>query len=288
MHKRTKTLLGLASAGVIGAGAVLGGISAANAAPGVQNNEALGLHENGTFLYAFELNDPDDREFIADVELEDEDTKLVGVDFRIQSRQFFGVGDAGGVYNVDSRDGSLTKVGQLSVELDGDQFGVDFNPAANALRIISDTGQNLRQPFAVANPGDPLPATVVDGSLSYGDGPAVGVTAAAYVNNDLSAETATTLLDIDTNLDQVALQVPANAGTLSATGKLGVNPSLVAGFDIMSKARGGRIVSNVGYATLRSSDTAQPDFYKIDLLSGKATKVGDFDRQIADLAVRQP
>ena len=34
------------------------------------------------------------------------------------------------------------------MELEGENFGVDFNPAANALRIVSDTGQNLRQPFA--------------------------------------------------------------------------------------------------------------------------------------------
>ena len=33
---------------------------------------------------------------------------------------------------------------QLTIPLDGTVFGVDFNPAADRLRIISDTGQNLR------------------------------------------------------------------------------------------------------------------------------------------------
>jgi len=35
-----------------------------------------------------------------------------------------------------------TSFSQLTVPLEGSFFGVDFNPAANALRIISDTGQN--------------------------------------------------------------------------------------------------------------------------------------------------
>jgi hypothetical protein len=37
-----------------------------------------------------------------------------------------------------------TLVTRLTVGLDDTRFGIDFNPAANALRIVSDTGQNLR------------------------------------------------------------------------------------------------------------------------------------------------
>jgi hypothetical protein len=45
-----------------------------------------------------------------------------------------------------------------------------------------------------------------------------GVTAAAYTNNDLNGDTATTLFDIDPINDQVAIQAPPNNGTLNPTG----------------------------------------------------------------------
>ena len=82
----------------------------------------------------------------------DGDTRLVGIDYRVQNGKLYGVGDAGGIYTIDRRGyGQATKVSQLTVALQGTNFGVDFNPAANRLRVISDTGQNLRH-----NIDDPL------------------------------------------------------------------------------------------------------------------------------------
>jgi opacity protein-like surface antigen len=72
------------------------------------------------------------------------DQSLVGVDYRIQDRKLYGVGNEGGIYTLSTRTAKATKVSQLSVALAGKRFGVDFNPAANRLRVISDTGQNLR------------------------------------------------------------------------------------------------------------------------------------------------
>ena len=75
----------------------------------------------------------------------------------------------------------------------------------------------------------------------------------------------------------------------ATTGKLGLSSvSSILGFDILSKTSDGRTTSNTGYASLRSTDTSEPNLYKIDLLTGKASKVGDFDKQIADIAVKQP
>ena len=96
---------------------------------------------------------------------------------------------------------------------------MDFNPAADALRIISDTGQNLRHPFA----GRPPFMTQMDLSLNNAGTNALGVTGAAYTNNDLDTNTSTTLYDIDTTLDQVSVQSPPNNGSLVATGKLTVD-----------------------------------------------------------------
>ncbi len=114
-----------------------------------------------------------------------------------------------------------TKRSQVSVALEGSAFGIDFNPTVDRLRIVSDTGQNLR---VNVDSG----AALVDGALSYTAPPATPVTAsdiigAAYTNNDGDASTATTLFDIDAGLDQVAIQAPPNAGGLNATGKLGID-----------------------------------------------------------------
>ncbi|MER6678380.1 DUF4394 domain-containing protein, partial [Streptomyces sp. NPDC000983] len=71
------------------------------------------------------------------------DTVLVGIDFRVQNGKLYGVGEKGGVYTLSSKAKAM-KVSQLTTALQGRHFGVDFNPAANRLRVISDTGQNLR------------------------------------------------------------------------------------------------------------------------------------------------
>jgi hypothetical protein len=213
------------------------------------------------------------------------DSRLVGIDYRVQDNTLYGVGDRGGVYTVRALGARATKVSQLSVALQGTAFGVDFNPAANRLRVISDTGQNLRH-----NLDDPAgtPAagtTAVDGTLTNPPVPpattgatATGVTGAAYTNNDLDATTATTLFDLDTAQDQVSIQSPANAGNLAPTGKTGVDVPRDSGFDIHSSARTG---TDTGYAVSGSR------LFRINLLTGGATSTGSFPqgRQVVDLAV---
>ena len=108
---------------------------------------AIGLTDDGTRLVSFRLNDPSNVRTIGAVGGLAGDTSLVGIDFRVQDGALYGVGDAGGVYRIATASAAATKVGQLSVALAGTDFGVDFNPVANALRVISDTGQNLRHSF---------------------------------------------------------------------------------------------------------------------------------------------
>ena len=221
----------------------------------------------------------------------DGDKKLVGVDFRVQDGKLYGVGDAGGIYTINRQNGRATKVSQLSVALSGTQFGVDFNPAANRLRVVSDTGQNLRH-----NIDDPMGApaagvTAVDGTLTYPATPTVpattatGVSAAAYTNNDLDVNTATTLYDIDVMLDQVVVQSPANAGLLAATGKLTVDASAPAGFDIYSEVRQGVTVDNTALAVLQADGRSR--LLDVDLLTGNAKSLGSFLRgwTVVDVAI---
>jgi hypothetical protein len=193
------------------------------------------------------------------------------------------------LYRIDTTTAQLSPIGQLSTPPDAaaTAFGVDFNPAANALRIVANTGQNLRQSFANLGTATPLAATAVDGTLGYTTaatpGPtALGVVGAAYTNNDLAAATATSLFVLDVNLAQVALQSPANAGFLVATGKLGVAPQ-GGGFDIYSVLRGNVTVAQRALAAL-SVDGATA-LHDVDLLTGRARVLGQLPGQVTDIAL---
>ncbi len=276
MRIRRTVLATAATVGLLAAAAV--GQPAQATSKGL---DGIALYSGGTKLARFDSNRPDRAKKIGDVRKLVGDTSLVGIDRRVQNGRLYGVGDQGGIYVLGTRSAKARKVGQLSIALDGTAFGVDFNPAANALRVISDTGQNLRQPFGTDE--GPSAPTVVDGVLNYLGVTAVGVTAAAYTNNDLSADTATTLFDLDTTLDQVALQSPANSGSLVATGKLGVNAGSDAGFDIYSAVSGGRTTSLRAFAAIHSGSSYR--LYSVNLLTGKATSAGSFNKSVTDLAL---
>jgi hypothetical protein len=219
------------------------------------------------------------------------DTKLIGIDFRVQDGLLYGVGNGGGVYTIDTQTAQASYVNSLSEQLRGRYFGVDFNPAANRLRIISNTGQNLRHDVS----GATTPPTVVDGTLNFPPVPpattpttALGVTGAAYTNNDLEPTpptvTGTTLFNIDTTNDQIVLQSPANSGILAPTGKLGVDTGKQVGFDIYSDLVNGLTVGNRAFAALVVNGV--DGFYQIDLLTGKATLIGNItNRHIVDIAI---
>ena len=206
------------------------------------------------------------------------DSKLVGIDFRPATGELYGLGDAGGVYTIDVETATATFKAQLNVTLSGSSYGVDFNPTVDRLRIVSDTGQNLR-----ANVADGV--TAVDAMLNQAGATALGVTGAAYTNNDLDPNTATTLFDIDTTLDQVSIQAPPNNGSLNAAGKLIVDVGAAVGFDVYSRLDMGRTVANSAFASLTAGGRA--GFFSVNLLTGEATlrnwfRVSD---QVVDIAV---
>ncbi|WP_299538850.1 DUF4394 domain-containing protein [uncultured Streptomyces sp.] len=232
-------------------------------------------------LVGFQIANPGDTWAFGKVSGLRTDRKLVGIDFRVQNGKLYGVGDRGGVYTLDN-EARAVKVSQLTVALAGQNFGVDFNPAANRLRVISDTGQNLRH--NVDDPAAPR-TTTADGTLTNPGTPpstALGVTGAAYTNNDLDAATATTLFDIDTVNDRVSLQSPANSGTLAPTGNLGADAGPWAGFDIYHQPSDG---SNRGFAAL--STGGKQRFYRVNVLNGGASLIGSFPagRQVVDVAL---
>lgn len=215
------------------------------------------------------------------------DAKIVGIDYRPasgndgDSGDLYGLGDRGGVYTIDEG-ADATLRSRLDVALVGTRFGVDFNPVVDRMRIISDTGQNLRHNVDV-NGG-----TLSDGTLTYPGPPsatATGVSGAAYTNNDRDPGTATTLYDIDSTMNQTVIQSPANAGLLAATGKLGVDAGPEVGFDIYSTVRSGSTVDVKARASLTVGGRAS--LYSIALFNGRARSLGTIGTSspVVDIAI---
>lgn len=240
----------------------------------------VGLADSGTRLVAFSSEDPESVKHLGRVRGLRTDTRLVGIDRRVQDGRLYGVGDRGGIYVLSTRGARAERTDNPALPLDGSRaYGVDFNPAANALRVISAQGQNLRVPFAA-----PGAAAVVDGRLTRPGAtpgttePATGLTGAAYTNNDTSPTTATTLFDIDTERDQVVIQSPANAGSTAPTGGLGLDLRTNTGFDIHTGSGGALTALAVSAGKL----------YSVDLLNGDADTVGRIGKRygsVTDLAV---
>jgi Domain of unknown function (DUF4394) len=197
---------------------------------------------------------------------------LLGIDYRPANGQLYGITNTG-VFSIDPSSGNATLVNTISPTLNGEtSSGVDFNPAADALRITGSNGQNLRIG------GGGLGATNVDGNLAYaaGDtnaGVSPAITASAYTNNFAGASgggRTTRLFNIDSNLDALVLQNPPNNGTLVTIGSLGINVGTVGGFDIFSPSNG----VNTAFAAFAPDGSTAASLYTIDLGTGAATSLG--------------
>ncbi len=205
---------------------------------------------------------------------------ITGIDRRLNGIIYaFAVNSSNGfarIYTVDSTSGAASLVSTLAADpadnvppfpfqtVSGTSFGVDFNPTVDRLRVVSHTGQNLR--LNVANG-----LTMLDVSLSFqssdqnfGQNPLV--TSAAYTNNFLGA-TSTTLYGLDSALDILVTQDPANSGLLNTVGGLGVNFGANTGFDISG-------LSGIAYAVLQPGGTGFSMLYSINLTTGQATLIG--------------
>ena len=139
--------------------------------------------------------------------------RLVGIDFRPLTGRLYGVGSTSQVYVIDADSGFASPIGApFTPALAGTEFGVDFNPQADRLRVVSNAGQNLR-----INP-DTGGATT-DRGLAFAAtdanaGKTPSIVGAAYTNNVARAPS-TVLNDIDSGLDILATQAPPNDGTLN-------------------------------------------------------------------------
>ena len=169
---------------------------------------------------------------------------LLGIDFRPADGQLYGVGSTGRIYTLNGVTGAATVKATLAADaadatapytaLAGTEFGVDFNPVADRLRIVSNTGQSLRINVDTG-------ATTTDGNIN-GGAANTAITAAAYTNS-FAGTASTTLFVIDGANATLYTQNPPNNGTLASAVPLGVAATGVAGFDIDAR-------TNTGYAVM--------------------------------------
>src|SRR5206468_7055424 len=71
---------------------------------------------------------------------------LVSVALRPSNRRLYGLSSGSRLYVLNAVTGQATVVRQtpFEVPLSGTRFGFDFNPQSDVIRIVSDTGQNMR------------------------------------------------------------------------------------------------------------------------------------------------
>ncbi len=174
----------------------------------------------------------------------------------------YGVGRLGNIYTLEPSTGVATLKLALKAAagddnpftaLAGSNFGVDFNPAADRLRVVSDSGQSLRINVTT---GD----TITDGNINLAGGAAV-VTASAYTNA-FAGTSLTELYALDAAAGTSFDQDPPNSGTLVNPVPLGATGSAVNGFDIDAR-------TNLGYAAFTVGSTSS--LYSIDLAAAPGT-----------------
>lgn len=196
--------------------------------------------------------------------------RLLGFDIRPKDGLLYGISSAGRIVTIDPASGAVTVKATLSADsadtsapytvIAGASFAVDFNPVADRLRVIGNTGQSLRINVDTG-------ATTTDSAVNRAGGTVPAVTGAAYTNS--YAGTATTALyDIDIATASLALQNPPNDGNLVNVGSLGVAAAGDVGFDIAGGANG------LALAALRTAPAGPSSLYRIDLTTGAAALSG--------------
>ena len=193
------------------------------------------------------------------------DEKFIGIDYRLRttttnSGKLYGLTNKANLYTINTDTGMANLITSLKpatgssfTTLDGTSFAVDFNPTADRLRVISDSGQNLR---INVDTGD----TTKDGDINgIAD---AKVTAAAYINSFTTpvSTLATELFDLNQTGNTLTKQNPPNNGTLNLIGNLGINLGMDNGFDIAG--------GDNGLALAAVSGASGPSvLYRIDLNS---------------------
>lgn len=193
---------------------------------------------------------------------------IQALDFRPINNVLYGLGGDKVVYTINTLTGVATAASGV-LGIDGTEFGFDFNPTIDRLRIVSNTNQNY-----VFNPNDGTLSTTTPVFYATGDvgaGRDPDVTALAYTSSTFGAAANTTqLYGIDISADTLVRQANS-AGTLTTVGSIGTDVGSRTSFDIAGSdafAVNGRRL------------------FSVNLTSGALTQTGLIDRSLFGIAIQ--
>ena len=210
---------------------------------------------------------------------------LVGMDFRVRNNQLYALGRSGRLYTIDTERASVRMVGSgAGVALDGRSFGFDFNPTVDRIRVVSDSGQNLRlhpDTGAMVDGNAEQPGLQPDAPLAIAPGDRsqgryLSVVGAAYSYNKFDPKITTNyvldatwgLLLVQGSVEGHRPVVSPNTGQLRTVGSLGVGTFTHASFDI-------DVLSDRAFAVLHSVGARHSRWVAIDLATGRARTLGE-------------
>ncbi|WP_026952330.1 DUF4394 domain-containing protein [Algoriphagus mannitolivorans] len=196
---------------------------------------------------------------------------ILSIDYRPATGQLYGVSSASRIYMINENSGQATALGTqaFSPSIEGTRVSLDFNPTVDRIRLVTDTGQNLRlHPETGA-------VVAVDGRINGGMNPKIS--GVAYTNS-VSGATSTTLYDIDLTQDKLYKQMPPNEGGLMEVGNLGVDFDGPTSFDINPD-------NTIALAVSRTTPN-QYRLYQIILETGQANWVGRFKENVLGIAFK--
>ena len=192
----------------------------------------VALTESGALL-VFPADRP---EAATQVSVHGLDGALVGIDLRPADQRIYGLSTTNEIYTIDPRAGEAKLLCSLTVPFDGGtRSGIDFNPQADRLRLVSADGQNLRVNVDIGAAAVDRSAAYAPGDPNAGKRPAVA--ASAYTHSLPGAAT-TKLFNIDAAHDVLTVQDPPNDGVQVTVGPLGADFGPLAGFEIVTDSSG--------------------------------------------------
>jgi hypothetical protein len=245
--------------------------------PSIARAERAWAVDSRAFLIAFDTNRPGwitDLLFITGLQPGEH---ILAIDFRPATGQLYALGSSSRLYTVSLWDGHVTPVGDgqaFTPKLAGTEFGFDFNPTVDRIRIVSNSGQNLR-----AHP-DTGRIVAVDAPLRYEDGTVPQVIASGYTNSFAGA-TSTALFNIDLAKRAIVLQSPPNEGVLGSVKPLiNMDFTAIAGYDISP-------ITNRSYLVMRESQSQRCILYELYPETGDHNPIGpiEFFEQASGLAI---
>lgn len=240
------------------------------AAPSAFADELVATQPDSNDLFYFESDAPEDvdRETLSGL---DEGENLLGLDVRPATGGLYVLGDHGNVYVVNTLSNTALKVASLPIELDAAdrnvKFGVNFNPVADRMRIVTNDDENFNVDPATG-------AVTVEGKLQYDnqDHESPSVVAAAYTLPP--AGHPTTLYAVDQNRDGLYKVLPPASGVLSDREALDIDPSQVTGLDIGHDAGGFLVTTTNGTSQLFQLDVVTGDVEEQDGLDTEDGEIG--------------